>query len=329
MPSPGTPPRPASAPVWAWVLGGIFADWLSWRVGFFVNVPIAVALIVAARRYITETDRHPGRFDLAGAFTSTLGMGSLVYGIVRAAATGWGDPVTLAAVALGIVLLTAFALVEARALQPILPLRLFASRERSGAYLARVLFLGGMVGFWFFTTQFLQGVLGLGPAAAGIAFLPTTIPNFISAMMVPKLTRRLGNGHVLAMGLILSVVGMAWLSRAGISSTYLIGVALPMVLIGIGQGMVLAPLTVGGVAGVEARDAGAAAGAVNTAHQLGGSLGLAILVVVFAASNSSTPDARAALAHRIGAALSGGALLLALALLVSLVLIVRPARRTS
>ena len=94
-----------------------------------------------------------------------------------------------------------------------MPLRLFASRERTGAYAARVLYLGAMMGFWFFTTQFLQRVLGYSPLAARLAFLPTTIPNFAAAMMVPRLTRRFGNARLLAARLMLTLVGMAWLRR--------------------------------------------------------------------------------------------------------------------
>jgi EmrB/QacA subfamily drug resistance transporter len=303
------------------VLGGVLADWVSWRVGFFINVPLGLALMLAARRHIAETEARQGNFDLAGACASTFGMGALVYGIVRAASAGWGDTITIAAVGAGSVLLAVFGLVEARASQPIMPLRLFASRERAGAYAARMLFLGAMMGFWFFTTQFLQGVLGFRPSQAGLAFLPATLPNFAAAIAVPWLTRRLGNGRVLATGLTLALAGMAWLSRATVDSHYLVGVALPMVLIGLGQGLTLGPLTVAGVAGVDAKDAGAASGAVNAAHQLGGSLGLSVLIVVFAAAGEHALDGRALLAQRISSTLDAGTAMLALSLLAVLTLI--------
>src|SRR5438034_1293393 len=198
---------------------------------------------------------------------------------------------------------------------------------RVGAYAARVLYLGAMMGFWFFTTQFLQRVLGYGPFAAGLAFLPTTIPNFAAAMMVPRLTRRFGNARLLAGGLTLTLFGMAWLSRLSADSAYLTGVALPMILIGIGQGAVLGPLTVAGVAGVRSEDAGAGSGLVNVTHQLGGSLGLSILVVVFAAAASGPVDAPELLAQRIAAALTAGTVMLALAVVVVVALIVRPTRQ--
>jgi MFS family permease len=116
------------------VLGGLFADLVSWRAGFFINLPIGIALMLAAARTIAETPTSPGRFDLPGALTSTLGMSALVYGLVRSADAGWGDPVALCSLSGGIVLLALFVFIEARAPQPILPLGLFASRERSGAY---------------------------------------------------------------------------------------------------------------------------------------------------------------------------------------------------
>ncbi|MFC5523822.1 MFS transporter [Polaromonas jejuensis] len=305
------------------VLGGLLADLISWRVGFFLNLPIGLALIVATRKFIVETPRRSGRLDLAGAASSTIGMTALVYGLVRAAGSGWGDALTVAALAVGAVLLALFVLNESRVPQPLLPLHLFASRERTGAYAGRLLFLGGMIGFWFYTTQFLQGVLGMRPLQAGLAFLPATLVNFAVALAVPRLTQRFGNARLLAAGLLISVIGMAWLGQVTADTVYLTGVALPMLLVGAGQGAALSPLTVAGVAGVTAKDAGAASGLVNVAHQLGGSLGLAVLVVVFAAAGPSSADARADLAHRIATALSAGAVLLALALAVVLLCIVR------
>src|SRR4051794_23758766 len=138
------------------VVGGIFAGWLSWRVGFFINLPIGVAMMLAAPRVLPETEPRRGQADVSGALASTLGMTALVFGIVRSADAGWGDPLTLTAVTLGVLLLALFVVIERRAPQPIMPLRLFSSRERSGAYAARLLFLGAMAPFWFFTTQWLQ-----------------------------------------------------------------------------------------------------------------------------------------------------------------------------
>ena len=307
------------------VLGGVLTDLISWRVGFFLNVPIGIAMMLAAPRVLPETERRSGRFDVVGALSSTAGMVALVYGLVRSAEAGWSDPLTVGTLVAGVVLLALFVLNEWRAAQPIMPLRLFASRERTGAYLGRLLFLGGMLGFWFYVTQYLQGVLGFSPLETGFAFLPTTVVNFAVALAVPWLTRRLGNARLLAGGILVTAIGMAWLSRVSADSSYLTGVALPMLLIGAGQGGVLAPITAAGVAGVAPEDAGAASGLVNVFHQIGGSLGLGILVTVFAAAGSAGLDGRDLLAHQIGAALTGGAVLLALAFVAVLALVVRPA----
>jgi len=305
------------------VLGGVLADLVSWRVGFFINLPIGVLLMAGAQRHIAETPRSTGRLDLAGAALSTLGMVALVYGLVQVASDGWSDVGSLGPLVAGVVLLAMFLLNEARVPQPILPLRLFASRPRTGALAARLLFLGGMIGFWFYTTQYLQGVLGMRPLQAGMAFLPATLVNFAVALAVPQLTRRFGNAQLLAGGLAVSVLGLAWLGQVGADTPYLMGVALPMVLIGAGQGASLSPLTVAGVTGVAAEDAGAASGLVNVAHQLGGSLGLGLLVVVAAAASGHAAEPHAELAHQVAASLTASAVLLAAALAVVLGLIVR------
>jgi predicted MFS family arabinose efflux permease len=308
------------------VLGGVLTSWISWRVGFFLNVPIGIAMIVAAPRLLPESEPRAGALDLVGAGCSTVGMTSLVYGIVRSAERGWGDGVTIAALLVSTALLSCFVVNEWWVAQPIMPLRLFADRQRTGAYVGRILYLGGMLGFWFFITQFLQGVYHYPPLEAGVAFLPLSVVNFAVAIAVPTLTRRWGNARLLAAGVAITAIGMAWLSRLSADTSYLSGIALPMVLLGIGQGGSLGPLTAAGIAGVTAEDAGAASGLVNVAHQLGGSLGLGVLVTVFAAARSNTRTGSTLLAHQVSAALTAGAGLLALALIVVLLLVVRPRR---
>lgn len=309
------------------VAGGIVADLVSWRAGFFINVPIGVLLIWGARRYIAETRPQPGRLDVAGAMLSTLGMVALVYGLVHAAEESWLHWGTAAPLSAGMVLLALFLAIERRAVQPILPLRLFASRERSGANAARVLFTGAAMGFFFYVTQYLQGVLGLRPIWAGVAFFPSMLVNFFGAMVAPRLAKRFGNHAVLAGAIAISLAGMAWLGQLHAGSPFFVGVAVPMVLVGAGMGATLAMLTIYGVSGVAADDAGSASGLVGVAHQLGGALGLALLVVVFASAQiaDGTP-ANAELADRIAMALSAGAVLLATALAIVLFVIRRPTR---
>lgn len=297
------------------VLGGVLAEWMSWRVGFLVNLPIGVAMIWAARRYIPESPRSSGQFDVIGALTSTIGMSALVYAFIRSASAGWGDLLTQGALLAGLLLLVAFVINERSAAQPIMPLRLFADSHRASAYAARVLFLGAMIGFFFFTTQYLQTVLNYSPSLTGMGFLPMTLMNFAVALQVPRLTRRFGNARLLAFGLLVCLIGMAWLSRVSADSAYLTAVALPMLLIGAGQGMTLSPLTAAGIAGVPAQDAGAASGVVNVAHQLGNSLGLAVLVAL-AAAGAHRLSGVALLAHRVTTALTASSIFLILALLL-------------
>ncbi|UXY17696.1 MFS transporter [Streptomyces cynarae] len=256
---------------------------------------------------------------------ATLGSTALVFGIVNAADVGWTAASTLVPLVAGGVMLGLFVRMERRAAQPIVPLRLFTSRERSGAYLARMLYMGAMMGFFFFTSQFVQSVYRWTPLRAGLAFLPMTLVNFVFAVQVPRLLERAARPLVLLTGVVLTTLGMAWLSRLDLHTPYLTGVALPMVLIGAGQGLTLAPLTSSGVDGVAPADAGAGSGMVNTVHQIGSALSLSILTAV--AASVSTGHAAADIAARSGVALTGSAVLLALAVAVVLTLIV-PSRAT-
>ena len=313
------------------VLGGLLTDWLSWRWGLFINVPVGLAVMALAPRYLPETERRSGRFDLAGAVTSTAGMTALVYGFVRAASDGWSDGITLASFAAGVTLLAAFVLTEARAEQPITPLHLFASRARSGAYIARVLVVGGMFSTFFFLTQFLQEVNGYDALHAGLAFLPMTAVMFAIGRAVPRLVPRFGDRRLLIGGLMLALTGIAWLTRITAGTGYFPHIAVPLALVGLGIGIAFTPLTTAGIAGVAQEDAGAASGLLNVAQQLGASLGLGILITVFAAAGRSAHDlgAREELAHAVSTALIGSAIFIALALAVAVLVIRRPAEATS
>jgi predicted MFS family arabinose efflux permease len=287
---------------------------------------------------LAETQRRPGRFDLPGAAASTAGMTALVYGFVQAAEAGWGDALAVAAFAAAAVLLAGFVGVERRAAQPVTPLRLFASRQRAGAYLARLLVVGGMFSMFFFLSQYLQGVRGFSPLQAGIAFLPMTAVMFSMVRLVPRLSARWGDARLLLTGVAVALAGMAWLSRLGATTPFFPDIALPLVLLGLGMGAALAPLTAAGIAGVAPDDAGAASGVVNAAQQLGVSLGISLLVSVAASAGGGASGgraeaglalhgaARAELAHAVATALSGSAFLLAVGLAVVAAAVRRPRR---
>jgi EmrB/QacA subfamily drug resistance transporter len=269
------------------VLGGIITEWVSWRWVFFVNVPVGVAVLLAAPRFLGESERRPGQFDLAGALASTAGMAALVYAFIRAASDGWRDPVSVAAFGAAIALLGSFLLIESRAAQPITPLRLFADRGRSGSYLARLLLVAGMFGMFFFLTQFVQDILGFSPLQAGLAFVPMTAALFAVSRSAPRLLGRFPPKVLMVAGLLPVVAGMAWLAQISTATRYLPGVLGPMLLLGIGMGVVFVPLTMASLAGVRPGDSGAASSMVNVTQQVGGSLGLAILVTVYGTASRS------------------------------------------
>ncbi|MEJ1343889.1 MFS transporter [Latilactobacillus sakei] len=258
------------------VIGGIFASLLSWRDGFFINVPIAIIMIGLTVLFIPTTQATQAkRLDLIGALTSIIGMTALVYRLV-------GQQGRLLALLVAVVAIAAFIWQEARTKQPMMPLRLFADCERLGGYIARFFYLGAMLSMWFLTPQIMQTHLGFTPLQAGIGFFPLTVVNFIVALQVSKLTTRFGNTKLLTVGIATTAIGMCALGFFSEQVGYALGIAVPMILMGIGQGLTLSPLTVAGVANTLPADAGATSGVVNMVHQIGGSIGMSFIVAVSA-----------------------------------------------
>jgi EmrB/QacA subfamily drug resistance transporter len=277
------------------VLGGVITEWLSWRWVLFINVPIGLAVLAITPLFVAETPRAPGRFDLTGAITSTAGMAVLVYAFIEAATNGWSNHLAWGAFAASVVLLAAFILNETRARQPITPLRLFANANRSGSYVARLLLVAGMFGMFYFLTQFLQDVMGFSALRTGVAFLPMTIALFVLSRITPRIMPVVGPKRLMLIGMIPVIVAMAWLSRVSPATTYWTDVFAPMTLFGIGMGIVFVPLTTTSLAGVRPADSGAASSMVNVIQQVGGSLGLAVLVAVY--GTASRDAAAHPLAH--------------------------------
>ncbi len=302
------------------VLGGMLTSWLSWRWGMFINVPIGVTAIVLAPRYLPETPRDTKSFDAAGALAGSLGMFALVFGFIRAASAGWGDWLTTASFTVGLVLLGAMVLIERHARHPMLPLGLFASRERSGALVGRLFLVAGMFSSFFFLTQYFQEARGYSAIEAGLAFLPMTVVMFAMSRVVPMLAPRVGTGRLLLGGLALAIVGMGWLSRISASTGYFPQIAVPMLFVGAGVGIAFITLTGRAITGVADRDAGAASGLVNVFQQVGGCLGIAVLTTVFVSATHAgggESDAHV-LAHGVSATLTGSTVSMVLALLVTL-----------
>lgn len=261
--------------------GGMLTEWLDWRWVFFVNVPIGVLIAVLAPLYISESERHPGRFDIAGALTSTGGMASLVYGFIRASEDGWRDALTLGSFAAAAVLLGLFVAIESSAREPIIPLRMFADRNRAGTYVIMLSLAAAMFGMFFFIVQFVQNVLGFSPIESGLGFLPVTVAIVTAAGLSQRFLPRFGPKPFMVAGSALVGTGLTWLTFIRTDSSYLSGVLGPMVLFGFGMGLNFVTLTLTAVSGVALREAGAASGLLNASQQVGGSLGLSILVTVF------------------------------------------------
>ncbi|MFL9920760.1 MFS transporter [Paraburkholderia fungorum] len=319
------------------VLGGVLTDFACWRWVLFINVPIGALLLMAGLRCLPEAPRNRGHFDCMGALTVTLGASLLVYGLVRGVPAGARAPTTVAALSAAGLLLTAFILIEKRARQPITPLALFANAQRSGAYVGRMLLIGGMLGTFFFLTQYAQEVLEFSAFRAGLAFLPLSVTQFLMVVVgVPRLMPRLGGKALLTGGLLIAAVGMMCLSRVDEGTEFFADLALPIMMLGIGSGAALVPLTTAGIDGVAPRDAGAASGLINATHYIGGAMGTALVVFVVdltlsrAASaptltdSASELDAKAELTHALSVSAATSAALFMLALLIVLVTMRRP-----
>ncbi|MFD9794664.1 MFS transporter [Streptomyces sp. NPDC059070] len=267
--------------------GGMLVQWLDWRWVFFVNVPIAVLIVLATPRHIKESERHPGHFDFAGALTSTLGMGALVYGFIRAAQEGWRDALTLASFGAAVLLLVTFVLVERRSRRPITPLHMFADRNRAGTYGIMLSLAAAIFGMFFFLTLFVQDVLGFSPLRAGLAFLPVSAVIAVGAGTASQLLPKYGPKPFMVTGSVLAAAGLSWLTLTDVHSTYLGSILGPMLVFSLGMGMNFVSLTLMAVSDVPQEETGAASGMLNATQQVGGSLGLSILVTVFGTASGN------------------------------------------
>jgi EmrB/QacA subfamily drug resistance transporter len=276
--------------------GGLITEWASWRWVMFVNVPIGLAVVLLGVSVLTETERRHGRFDLAGALSSTIGMTLVVLGLVEAGSDGWSSPVTVLALALGVLLLVLFVRIESSAAEPILPLRVLANRVRAGANLARGLGYAGMYGMVFFLTQFLQDVQGHSALVTGLGFLPTPTAVFLSSQLTSRvLVRRLPVKAIMVIGSVLSAAGLALLTQLDAGTPY-VQILPALILIGTGMGTSFVSLTTAALHDVAPQDAGAASGLINVMQQLGAALGLAVLVTVFDSTVGGAGRAGAGLA---------------------------------
>jgi EmrB/QacA subfamily drug resistance transporter len=263
------------------LLGGVLTEGLGWEWVLFVNVPITFAAAAVAPRILPES-RNPstGRFDLAGAVTITAGLSMFVYALVDANNAGWGSAQTIGLLAGAVALVGAFVFTELRTPAPLMPFGIFRNRTLTGANVTALFVAMSLFSMFFFVTLYMQQVLGYEPLKAGLAYLPLSAGIIISAGVASALTTRLGFKPILAGGLVLVAIGLYWFSLVSPDGTYVGDVLFPSLIAALGLGFAFVPLTIASVAGTKPNEAGLASGLINTSQQVGGALGLAILVAV-------------------------------------------------
>ncbi len=303
------------------LLGGILTDTLSWRWIFLINVPFGIACIVGARAVLRESRGEGTRsLDVAGAITITGGLTALVYGLVRTDSVGWVSGETFAAMAIALVLVAAFLVIETRvATAPLVPLGILRSPALAGANLAMLCVGGAMFAMWYFVSLYLQGVLGESPLMAGLAFLPAAIAVIVGAQVAARLVPWVGPRRLLLISPLLIAGGLMWMSRVSATGSYASDILGPITVAALGLGLCFPPSTYAATAGVAPKDAGLASGLINATRQVGGAVGLAALATIAVhqttrALASSEPAAQALVAGYQRAFLVGGFVALAASL---------------
>jgi EmrB/QacA subfamily drug resistance transporter len=303
------------------LLGGIVTDLGSWRWTMFINVPIGIAVLVLARRFVAETPRRPGRFDVVGAASATGAAVAIVWALIGAPDHGWASVRTVGGLLVGAALLAVLVATERRVAHPMLRPALLRNRRRVGSLLVIALVFGAQLSMFFLAVQYVQQELGYGPLASGFAFLPLTVGIFAMSRFTPRLLERYGPVRLQVVGALGLVASFVWISSAGAGDTYAAAIFGPMLLNGASAGLVFMPTTALVLGDVEPEHAGAASGLMQTMQQLGGAVGLAVIASVYAAGavpGEFLPGAREAFLT--------SALLALLAAVAVLTLIRRPHR---
>lgn len=251
------------------LVGGGLTSLISWRAGFLINVPFTLVLFILTLKYVNPSIRRKEKIDYLGSLFSIIGLVGIIYGFTEG---------KLSFVVIGMIFICLFILWERKTSSPILPLTLFQNKIRSGAYVTRLLFMMAMLPFWFFLPQMMQSQYGFSALESGFAFLPLTIVNFMIAMRLPKLTSKFGNNKILLIGEITLSIGLILLAISNPENGYWQTVFVPMIILGLGQGLILAPVTSAGVYEAPDELAGIASGVTNTMHQIGGPIGLSVIV---------------------------------------------------
>jgi EmrB/QacA subfamily drug resistance transporter len=289
------------------LLGGVLTDLLSWQWIFFVNVPVGAIALAMTMRFVPESRAATEHrtFDLAGAASITGGLVLLVYAIVEGQSFGWGSPRIIALIASGLALLVAFGFIERRSKAPLVRLSIFRLRTLTVADGVMLLVASGLFSMFFFASLYVQDILHYSPLRAGLAFLPVTAGIGIGAAISQQLIRRVGVRAVAVAGIAIATVGMVTLTGIPVHGSYVGNLLVGLMPLSIGMGLTFVPITLLGTGNLHNDDAGLASGLFNTAQQVGGALGLAVLSTVAATHTAGLLHGGAGTAARAAALVSG------------------------
>jgi EmrB/QacA subfamily drug resistance transporter len=288
------------------LLGGVLTSGLCWRWVLFVNVPIGVICALLSPRLLVESraDTESRNFDIPGAVTVTAGLALLVYALVNAVNAGWGSTETLVLIAGAVALLAVFLVIETRSRAPLMPFSIFRLRTLRGADTVALLIGMSLFSMFFFISLYMQQVLHYSALRAGLSYLPLAVGIILSAGAASVGVTRFGFKPVLLSGMLFVAAGLLWFSRVpATGGTFAADVLGPSLLAAIGLGLSFVPVTIAAVTGTRPHEAGLASGLVNTAQQVGGALGLAILATI---ANSRTNAVMHAGQHNVAIALTKG-----------------------
>ncbi|HEY6835666.1 MAG TPA: DHA2 family efflux MFS transporter permease subunit [Gaiellaceae bacterium] len=268
------------------LLGGLLTSYLSWSWIFFINVPVGIAALALTPVLLRESraDLEHRHFDFAGAASVTSGLMLLVYAMTRATSDGWGSATTISLLLASAALVTAFVVIELRSRYPLLPLRIFRSRNLSAANGAMAIVGGVAFSEFFLLSLYLQNVLHYSAVESGLAFLGFALTVVVTSNIAQWVTGRFGVRPTLTAGLLLSALSVGLLTRLPVHGVYFRDLFPAFILGGAGMGLSFVPVTIASLSGVERADAGVASGLINTSRQIGGAVGLAAVSAIAAAS---------------------------------------------
>ncbi len=285
-----------------------------WRLTFLINVPIGLGAAALAPRFLNESESHPGELDLPGAVTGTLALLGIVYGLSRAGTQGWSDGLTIASLLVGVLLLAVFVLIESRVEHPLLPFRIFTNRTRASSFVAMFLAPAAMFAMFFFLSQYIQNVMGYSPLKAGVAFLPFTLGIVFGAGLASNLVNRIDPRYISGVGTLFASAALFGFSRLPydtsfpvkeVTGSYVTDIMPFIIMMAFGMGLTFVPVTLTAVHHLRSEESGIGSGVLNTAQQVGGALGLAVLATV-ATQTFTSRGAELAKAGNEAAQSSGG-----------------------